>query len=335
MTTAKRKTTGIGSLPHPSIDAALAYSFKMGIPFLPQIPICNPGEFMIAQALEGLPGLQAEKNGTVNVDLNIWASRAKTFEPSEALSSSWQPFLDELSEQNTPIAKIQIAGPFTAQWSLNSGNLEQPLHFNSQIHRLILARSLAMIRGLQQNGIQPIIYIDEPALYTFSIEDPRHILALQDLKFFIHSLRKTGAQVGLHCCSNTTWEALIGSGKSELHILSIDSKLSLKGLLNAPNQVLETFIQSGGTLSLGIIPTAQPSALHSLRVEDLFEELLDTLSHAWKNQPALIKKALKEAIYTPACGLALHSISDAEFILEILDEFYDYSASVLTNRNPA
>jgi hypothetical protein len=51
-------TTGIGSLPHHNIDAALSFSFKTGIPFLPQIPIRNPWEYMIAQALENLPGLQ-------------------------------------------------------------------------------------------------------------------------------------------------------------------------------------------------------------------------------------------------------------------------------------
>ena len=33
-------------------DAALAFSFSMDVPFLPQIPIRNPWEYMIAQALE-------------------------------------------------------------------------------------------------------------------------------------------------------------------------------------------------------------------------------------------------------------------------------------------
>ncbi len=60
MTTARFPTTGIGSLPHHNIDAALAFSFQATIPFLPQIPIRNPWEYMIAQALEGVPGLEVE-----------------------------------------------------------------------------------------------------------------------------------------------------------------------------------------------------------------------------------------------------------------------------------
>lgn len=35
------QTTAIGSLPHHNVDAALAFSFQLGIPFLPQIPIRN------------------------------------------------------------------------------------------------------------------------------------------------------------------------------------------------------------------------------------------------------------------------------------------------------
>ena len=72
-------TTGIGSLPHHNADAALEHSFRMGIPFLPQIPIRNPWEFMIAQTLEGLPGLQADADGSVTLNTDIWLSRASAF----------------------------------------------------------------------------------------------------------------------------------------------------------------------------------------------------------------------------------------------------------------
>src|SRR5690242_12697554 len=78
--TIARRTTGIGSLPHHNVDAALEHSFRMGVPFLPQIPIRNPWEFMIAQALEGLPGLQVEKDGSVSLDAAVWAGRARAFQ---------------------------------------------------------------------------------------------------------------------------------------------------------------------------------------------------------------------------------------------------------------
>src|SRR5436190_470200 len=73
-------TTGIGSLPHHNVDAAIEFSFQMGIPFLPQIPISNPREFMIAQALDGLPGLTIEKDGSAVLDVTRWASQSKKFD---------------------------------------------------------------------------------------------------------------------------------------------------------------------------------------------------------------------------------------------------------------
>ena len=71
----QQAVTGIGSLPHHNVDAALEHSLRMGIPFLPQIPIRNPWEFMIAQALEGMPGLRPEPDGSVALNMDIWSSR--------------------------------------------------------------------------------------------------------------------------------------------------------------------------------------------------------------------------------------------------------------------
>src|SRR4051812_41571970 len=72
-------TTAIGSLPHHNIDAALEFSFQTDIPFLPQIPIRNPWEFMIAQALEGMPGLAIDEDGTCRLDLDVWTGRCHAF----------------------------------------------------------------------------------------------------------------------------------------------------------------------------------------------------------------------------------------------------------------
>src|SRR5688572_5251208 len=127
MKTTGNRITGIGSLPHHNVDAALAFSFKHGIPFLPQIPIRNPWEYMIAQAIEGIPGLQLENEGNISLNIDIWESQSylldrrlaeafgqgpskkqafEAFEPSAATSSCWQPFLWELQEREISFAKI-------------------------------------------------------------------------------------------------------------------------------------------------------------------------------------------------------------------------------------
>ncbi|MGK5090085.1 hypothetical protein WDW86_21245 [Bdellovibrionota bacterium FG-2] len=331
-------TTGIGSLPHHNIDAALAFSFKMGIPFLPQIPIRNPWEFMIAQALEGLPGLQVDRDGSITLNPDIWNAHAhalegrlnkaltddgflETFEPSSATSSSWQPFLWELEEQASAfpqrLAKIQIAGPLTSQWALRFTDgtpADREPALTTQIFRLILARALAMSKRLQKIGYKPILFLDEPGLYGYSMTNPKHLLGLQELRVLIQTLQKQGVVVGVHCCGNTEWNALL---ELPLDILSIDAKLSLQSLLQA-RASLDQFLDRKGLLSLGVVPTARSSLLHSLTAEQLFLELLASLKTTYQDRPARIQEILKSSLYTPACGLALHSGADCEHILRIL-----------------
>jgi hypothetical protein len=324
MTTIAERTTGIGSLPHHNVDAALDCAFRTGIPFLPQIPIRNPWEFMIAQALEGLPGLQADSNGTARLNVDIWLSRASDFgvrldsalarapgvlipefEPNPSTSSCWQPFVWELAERGAKKAKIQIAGPITAQGALllsDPDARDQHPELERQIFRLVLARALAMSRRLLANGIQPLLFIDEPGLYGLTPAQPRHMVALQELKLVIQALRKEGVQVGLHCCSNTAWEAIL---KLPLDYLSIDAGLSLESVLSHPSE-FESFLKTG-RLALGVVPAESPRLP--------FQGMGSTLS----SFPAeKTRQILEAALYTPACGLALHSVEDAEATLATL-----------------
>ncbi|MBI3556900.1 MAG: hypothetical protein HY074_11605 [Deltaproteobacteria bacterium] len=341
------QTCMIGSLPHHNIDAALAMSMQVDIPFLPQIPIRNPWEFMIAQALEGMPGLNVEEDGSVALDVQVWRGRShalndrllnafaampvrheafESFEPSSSTSSGWQPFLWELHERGIKTAKVQIAGPLTAQWALrlkDGSNIGKHTDLTTQIYRLVLARALAMCRRLQTDGIQPVLYLDEPGLYGFTASDPRHALALQELRILVKALRKEGVTVGLHCCSNTDWSAVLSL---DINILSIDAKLSFASLLQRSEEV-ENFLRTGGRLSLGVIPTTK-IAEDDVRI--LFEELLEIFGKSpLSRQPELVRKALYDAIYTPACGLALHSTADAETVLATLLEFKQFCRQTL------
>ncbi|MBI2712424.1 MAG: hypothetical protein HYX41_06170 [Bdellovibrio sp.] len=342
------RTTGIGSLPHHNTDAALTYSFKYGIPFLPQIPIRNPWEFMIAQALEGLPGLQLGSEAQACLNLDIWRSEShrldhrlnqafsvdpnsaridqafESFEPSAPSSSSWQPFLWELQEHDRKVAKVQISGPLTSQWSLrlkDQSPADQIPELSTQIFRLVLAKSLALVYRMKSCGIQPILFIDEPGLYAFSIKQPRHLLALQELKLMIQSLKKAGGWVGLHCCSNTHWESILKLG---LDFLSLDVQLSLSEALTAGGgQAMADFIQTGGRLCLGIIPTHQNATLAQLDPREVSDGTLEIFAKNWEPHLQLLPQVLREALFTPACGLALHSPSDAELVLEKLAETYE------------
>ncbi len=335
-----RRITGIGSLPHSNIDSALEFSMRLGIPYLPQIPIRNPWEYMIPQALDGLPGIQLEAGGILSLQLDLWESQSHhldrrlarafetenfdEFEPLASTSGGWQPFLWELQERGHSTAKIQIAGPFTSQWAIQiKGNSSTPLlsELSGQIFRLTLARSLAMVRRLTAEKIHPIFMLDEPGLFAYSSLNPKHLSALKEINLMVQSLKKAGATVGIHCCGNTDWSAVVQTG---IHLLSLDTSLSLPAALGPTHRpALESWLNSGGRFCFGVIPTDTETQKESSQVPRLVEQLKKNLNSSWIGEIGKTQKVLEQAIYTPACGLALHSISEAESVLETLVSFYE------------
>src|SRR5260370_16298230 len=105
-------TAGSGSLPHTQLEMGLQMALQMDIPYLPQLPAGNASELMIAAALDGLPGLSCDEDGTCTVDLAEWEARRapfgasieaaleggnlSAFEPSPPASRPWKPFILEI-----------------------------------------------------------------------------------------------------------------------------------------------------------------------------------------------------------------------------------------------
>jgi len=316
-------TTGIGSLPHTQLELALQQALLLDIPAAPQLPRRDAAEYMVPQALEGLHGLRADAEGNAELDIGDWRRGAATldarldralekddgvqrFFPSAGAWQALRPFLWEVEQRRLAFAKVQLAGPFTLRWVLRTtrgeplASLAEGKAIERQIFRLVLARSLALVRRLRETGTKAIVFLDEPGLYAYDRRDPRHLVALQELRVLVLALKREGALVGVHCCGNTDWGALLGLG---FDIVSLDARLSLTPIL--ATGAFEQFHEEGGTLALGIVPT-------DFSATDDVGELCDLASTLLPAEP------LKRAMLTPACGLALRSVQDAEHIFEQL-----------------
>jgi methionine synthase II (cobalamin-independent) len=318
-------TTGIGSLPHSQLELALQLALQVDIPYVPQLPTGHPGEFMIPEALEGLPGLTVDSEGTCTIRLAKWeaeqgafgarleaalgAGDTSAFEPSPEACRAWKPFLWEVEHRKLALAKAQLAGPATVRWVAKSDRgvpVSQIPALDQQVLRLVLAKLLARARALRRAGATPLIFIDEPGLYALERNNPRHLVALQELKLLVLALQREGAIVGLHCCSNTEWGLLLDLG---LDVLSVDARLSLDALLDeAP--ALASFLGEGGWLSLGVIPT-DVDASYDVQV---LVDAVDTSLRAALGSRA--RTARSQALLTPACGLAMRSPVEAERTFE-------------------
>ena len=323
-------TTGIGSLPHTQGELGLQLALQLEVPFLPELPSGAPGELMIASALEGLPGLSFDEQGMCTVDRAAWeagsadlsrrldaalgSGELASFEPSPSARRAWRPFLWEVQARKLALAKAQLAGPFTVRWGtrLSSGGVVvNDAAVDRQVFRLLLARSLAMVRALHAVGATPLFYLDEPGLYALDVREGRHLLNLQETRLLVVALQREGALVGLHCCGNTAWEALLGLG---LDLLSFDVRLSLDAVLEAPGP-LETFLERGGGLSLGIVPTDLGEDASVAELVAAAEASLQSVLGA-----ARTRALLEHSVLTPACGLALRTVPDTERIVEQLRE---------------
>ncbi|QDF03496.1 hypothetical protein [Myxococcus xanthus] len=339
-------TTGIGSLPHTQVELGLQAALALDIPFLPQLPVGKPSELMIPAALEGLPGLAFDEEGLCTVDLAAWqAGRAAfearleaafqsgqfgAFEPSPEACRAWRPFLWEVETRKLAFAKAQLAGPFTVRSVARTTDGQPALEvpgLDEAMYRLTLARSLAMVKALRRAGTTPLFYLDEPGLYALQRTNPRHLIAMQELKLLVVALQREGALVGLHCCGNTDWAALLDV---QPDLLSLDVRLSLDAMVEA-GAALERFLGAGATLSLGIIPTDLAS---TYEVGELVDSVEATLKAALP-RGFTFAQVVSTVVLTPACGLAMRSVIDAERILEELKVAQRRLRSALSAERPS
>lgn len=324
-------STGIGSLPHSQGELALQTALAHDIPYLPQLPTDNPGELMIASALDGVPGLRFDDEGVCTVELGAWeagsaeltrridaalASGAlEAFEPGVQAYRSWRPFLFEVQARKLPFAKVQLAGPTTVRWAAktSAGTPVSALPaLDRQVYQLLLAKSLAMVKAVRRAGATPVLFLDEPGLYAVARGDPKHAVALKELEMLIAAVQREGALVGVHCCGNTDWAAVLSLG---LDILSIDARLSLDAVLEERPEFLQ-FVGGGATLALGIVPTDLKS---SYSVPELCESVEASLRSSVPKGVAF-QALLSRMLVTPACGLAMRSVKDAERIIDEVRE---------------
>ncbi|HVE83124.1 MAG TPA: hypothetical protein VND93_09775 [Myxococcales bacterium] len=324
-------TTGIGSLPHSQLEMALQMGLHVDIPYLPQLPTGAPSELMIPSALDGLPGLRFDADGVTTVDTAEWEKARDAFglsieaalqtdalgpfEPSPQACRAFRPFLWEVENRKLALAKVQIAGPCTVRWVAKTTDgrpTSDVPALDQQIFRLLLAKSLALVKAVRRAGATPLLYLDEPGLYALDRKDARHLVALQELKVLAMALRREGALVGLHCCSNTDWPAVLELGDRCLDVLSIDVRLSLDAVLE-DRDALKRFLGSGATLSLGIVPT-------NLDATYAIGELVDSVEASLRATlgGAAFASALSHVLLTPACGLAMRTVMDAERIFDEL-----------------
>jgi hypothetical protein len=227
------------------------------------------------------------------------------FAISTRYAAGFAEFVTRLQEQNIPrvALKGQVAGPFTL--GINLLDQEDRCSYYEGQLRDVIVKTVAMKAMWQLKQLRPfrqrvIILIDEPTLINFGSQMFLTV-SRQDI---IHDLNEVAAVIhdqgglaGIHCEANTDWSLLM---ETDLDILAFDAYDHMQAITLYPVE-LHTFLERGGCLGWGIVPTLDREAAATETVSSLllrFEEGTNQLVSRGFDRELLLRRAL----ITPSCG---------------------------------
>ncbi len=326
------KPSLIGSLPIGDHEEAarLIFEHTPEIPIWAQLPL-YPEEGMINQFMPGLPGLVVDEDrsyinsaddaisdellafyeeymmvteGGGDIETSRFAMKPDT-------AKGFFVFKEHLERLDKPpfAIKGQVTGPFTMATAVKDKN-GRAIFYDEQIRdaaiKLIALKARWQVLNLSGFDIPVIIFIDEPALAGFgssefiSISKQEVTACLEEV---IEAIRKAGGLSGIHVCANTEWDIIMDTG---VDMVNFDAYSYFDRFILYPDSI-KKFLQRGGNIAWGIVPTSDTG--------DIEKETAESLANLWNKEAAEIE-ALgfdKDTIFarsmiTPSCGMGSLSI---------------------------
>jgi methionine synthase II (cobalamin-independent) len=336
---------GIGSLPHLKTTEALELIQTLKeIPHWPQLPNQASSEDMLNQYSFPLVklGLVVEKDGRLFFDtaqanwldkvtvfynqyLEIMEGGSDKFDlfsfPEES-AQGFYAFLERLTKGDFSEAKFikgQVTGPVTLGLQLTDQD-RRSSYYSPEL-REIVVKSLALqaywqTKTLMRYDKPVIIFIDEPGLYgygqsTFITLKKEDIT--NELNEIINSIHAANGIAGVHVCASTDWSMIF---QTNTDIVNFDAYDYFPSMLVYIEE-LKAFLERGGLLAWGLIPTSQKvMQLSADDLSTLFEQHVTFLV-----QNGIERRVLTgQSLITPSCGVGSCSIDVAEKVYALTQE---------------
>ncbi|MFZ5597832.1 MAG: hypothetical protein ACOY31_12570 [Bacillota bacterium] len=338
--------TGIGSVPFTNADQALALIFKImpEIPHWPQMPGRGQMEGFVFQSLNPLvkTGLIKIEGGRAFFDDgdNLWPERLAEFYtvymaaaggdkqaidffavPEEAAAGlfAFVEYIEKRGPGEAMFFKGHLAGPLTIGFQLKDtgGRLA---YYEDQLRDLVVKTLAVNARWqaarLSELGRKAIIFVDEPGISVYGKSDYITVtseMIEKDLNEIFEQIHLAGALAGVHSCDAIDWSILYRCG---LDIVNLDVYNFGESLIPFAAE-LKGFIERGGVLAQGIVPTND-----NARLEDR-GSLLARLEKLWESlgrRGIRREDLLASTMITPACGTGLLERDLAERIYRLAGE---------------
>lgn len=319
-------TTGIGSVPFDNVSVAIEFVTNNcpSIPFWPTMPNRSSKESMVEQYSEGLPGLKIENGMFVNLDDADLGQKIEQFYADYLagdfdryrISEEYATGLYELAASgplDVLAAKGQVTGPVSFGLSLKDQNGKYVIY--NDLYRDVYVKALALKVSFVESMLrrvcgQTIVFIDEPLLNTFgsayfNMERSIIVDALKDTFSLSQGLR------GIHACENCDWSLMFDAN---VDVISFDAYSFMDKFLLSKDRII-SFIQGGGIIAWGIVPTTDElyRKRSSTELADILKIGFEQLEYSGMDISAMVKQSM----ITPACGVGTLSSDDAKYVFNL------------------
>lgn len=345
----------IGSLPLKDHTEAMQaiLSSTPEIPLWPQLPKL-PGEGMVRQFLTGYPGLQenAERFWVDTAAEDFSAQMAAFYEEymevlenpgsltdsrfalTEETAHGFATYIQAIENRTQIIyaLKGQVTGPVTAGVGLKDHH-GRSIFYDENLRDILVKHltlkacyQVAMMQSFHPQT-QPIIFIDEPAIVSFGSTGFMGVtkeMATDAITEVVGGIQKSGSLAGVHICANGDWEPALSSAAD---IISFDAYFYFDNFILYKEPLIR-FIDRGGILAWGIVPTGDAEILARTDTKTLFSK--------WQKQLDIItsfgfshEKIMRQTFISPSCGTGSLSTELALKVLSLTAEISKYAQLLL------
>lgn len=309
--------TGIGSLPYTDARAAAALVLRTH-PNLPAIPqLALPREGVVAQWADALPEVTIAPDGSLIVDASRVGDPVDASFTSES-HAGLLGFLDAARLSPEPLLRVkaQVVGPLTLGTALVNAGLGPVVAFERALEAVeSWINALEQLLAARLRGARPLIFLDEPALVLWKREDAP-IERESAIDVLSSALAASTVETGVHLCGDGDVRLAFEAGPTVLGLPVSDALIDDVGSL-------VRHLDADGWIAWGAVPTDRPIGASP---DPLWRKLVGTWCELTRRgcEPLRLRS---QAIITPACGLATHGPTQAEWALRLASEMAERVAA--------
>ncbi len=305
--------TGVGALPHTDPKQACddVLSLFPGFPYIPTLPDRGQLESIVFNDSEQLPGrmirddrllFDSSRDQTAAME-KVYLDYVEGNYADYGLHREYASAFIEMMSRKIPVAsvlKCQVTGPVTFGMQVVDAD-KRPIYYDAQLAD-VLSKMIALKARWCEHAMrehtgvtETLVVLNEPYLASLGSSvvpvDRETVRAgFEDIALLVNG------GLGIHCCSNTDWEFVIGLSPS---VISLDAYATAKEFLLYADSIV-SYMEKGGVVAWGIVP-ADYTIFATESVDSLYRKYLAIRSQLCSRMPETLFDA--QSLITPSCGI--------------------------------